>query len=130
MPPSTVAPHHVRALVIQRGMVEKAMHPHRPVLHQSAHGSSVFFRHHRNVDHPCKRLKSRANSGRSAMPYTKRQARDLHDLFHPYTNLKLLEETGPLIIERARACASTTPPAAIISKRCRACGAPRWLGRQ
>ena len=37
------ASHHARAPVIQRGMVEKAMHPHRPVLHQSAHGTSVIF---------------------------------------------------------------------------------------
>src|ERR1700735_281436 len=37
------ASHHARALVIQRGMVEKAMHPHRPVLHQSEPGSSSFF---------------------------------------------------------------------------------------
>ncbi|HEX4371007.1 MAG TPA: aminotransferase [Rhizomicrobium sp.] len=36
------------------------------------------------------------------MPYTNAQARDLNNLFHPYTNLKLLEETGPLIIERGQ----------------------------
>jgi 4-aminobutyrate--pyruvate transaminase len=36
------------------------------------------------------------------MPYTNAQARDLNALFHPYTNLKLLEETGPLIIERGQ----------------------------
>src|SRR5215472_3926692 len=43
-----------------------------------------------------------ANFGRSVMPHTNAQARDLNDLFHPYTNLKLLEETGPLIIERGK----------------------------
>ena len=36
------------------------------------------------------------------MPHTNAQARDLNALFHPYTNLKLLEETGPLIIERGQ----------------------------
>ena len=36
------------------------------------------------------------------MPHTNAQARDLNVLFHPYTNLKLLEETGPLIIERGQ----------------------------
>ena len=36
------------------------------------------------------------------MPHTNAQARDLNNLFHPYTNLKLLEETGPLIIERGQ----------------------------
>jgi len=36
------------------------------------------------------------------MPHTNAQARDLNNLFHPYTDLKLLEETGPLIIERGQ----------------------------
>jgi 4-aminobutyrate---pyruvate transaminase len=36
------------------------------------------------------------------MPHSNAQARDLNALFHPYTNLKLLDETGPLIIERGQ----------------------------
>ncbi|MGH6828058.1 MAG: aminotransferase [Rhizomicrobium sp.] len=36
------------------------------------------------------------------MSHTNAQARDLNAIFHPYTNLKLLEETGPLIIERGK----------------------------
>src|ERR1700691_198642 len=49
-----------------------------------------------------KRLKSRANSRTSAMPHTNAQARDLNNLLHPSTILKLLEEAGPLIIERGQ----------------------------
>jgi 4-aminobutyrate---pyruvate transaminase len=45
---------------------------------------------------------ARFGKGLFAMPYTNAQARDLNALFHPYTNLKLLEETGPLIIERGQ----------------------------
>ncbi|HEX4105201.1 MAG TPA: aminotransferase [Rhizomicrobium sp.] len=36
------------------------------------------------------------------MPHSNAQARDLNAIFHPYTNLKLLEETGPLILERGQ----------------------------
>ena len=36
------------------------------------------------------------------MTLTNAQKSDLNDLFHPFTNLKFLEEKGPLIIERGK----------------------------
>jgi 4-aminobutyrate--pyruvate transaminase len=36
------------------------------------------------------------------MPLSNMQTRDVQSLLHPYTNLKLLNENGPLILERGR----------------------------
>ena len=36
------------------------------------------------------------------MPLSNAQTRDMHALLHPYANLKLLDQTGPLIIERGK----------------------------
>jgi 4-aminobutyrate--pyruvate transaminase len=36
------------------------------------------------------------------MPLSNTQARDVQSLLHPYTNLKLLNESGPLILERGK----------------------------
>jgi len=36
------------------------------------------------------------------MTLSNAQARDVESLLHPYTNLKLLAETGPTILERGR----------------------------
>ena len=36
------------------------------------------------------------------MTLSNAQARDVESLLHPYTNLKLLSETGPNILERGR----------------------------
>ena len=34
------------------------------------------------------------------IPFSNTQARDMASLLHPFTNLKILRETGPLVIER------------------------------
>ena len=71
--------------MVERGVVDKAgLAPIRAWLPPS-------FGHHRNLARGAQKAKVRANSGRSLMPYTNAQARDLNVLFHPYTNLKLLE---------------------------------------
>ena len=37
------------------------------------------------------------------MTLSNKQASDLSSLLHPFTNLKLLAETGPVILERGKA---------------------------
>ena len=36
------------------------------------------------------------------MPYSNAQTRDMNALMHPFTNVRMLEEDGPLIIERGQ----------------------------